>query len=194
MIAVVDSGGANLASVMYALERAGRKPVFTADPDIISKASHVILPGVGAAKTAIKTLHDRNLVDCIKSLTQPVLGICLGMQIMFDHSAEGNVGLLGIIHKHVLKFDDVSLTVPHMGWNTITARQDHILLRNIPDQSHFYFVHSYYAPIGDHTMALTKYGVDFTAITAHKNFFGCQFHPERSGTAGAQLLKNFTEL
>ncbi len=193
MIAIVDSGGANLASVMFAVERVGRPFVFTGDPDVIRKASHVILPGVGAAGTAMKILRGGGLVECLRSLTQPVLGICLGMQLLFDWSAEGEVEMLGLVPEKVRKFQG-DLPVPHMGWNTLDIVRDHSLLKGLDAKSYVYFVHSYNAPVGDFTVAKTEYGTSFSSVINRDNVFGCQFHPERSGKTGAAILQNFMEL
>jgi imidazole glycerol-phosphate synthase subunit HisH len=194
MIAVVDSGGANLASVIFAVERLGKPFVFTADPDEIIKASHVILPGVGAAASAMKTLKERGLVACLRKLTQPVLGICLGMQLLFERSEEGDVDLLGLLPARVTKFRGIGLPVPHTGWNTFQALCESPLLKGLPEKPYAYFVHSYYAPPGDYTLARTDYGIPFSSVVNRDNLFGCQFHPERSGRDGSLILKNFVEL
>jgi glutamine amidotransferase len=192
-IAIVDSGGANLASVKFAIERLGSSFVFTGDPDVIARASHVILPGVGAAANAMKILRERGLVECLRGLTQPVIGICLGMQLLFDWSAEGDTDLLGMLQGRVDKFE-TALPVPHMGWNTAMIGRDCPLLKNLPARPYFYFVHSYRVPVGDYTVAQTEYDEPFSSIVQQDNIFGCQFHPERSGRDGANLLKNFVEL
>lgn len=194
MIAIVDSGGANLASVIFAVERLGKPYIFTADPDEIAKASHVILPGVGAAGAAMKTLRERGLVECLRKLTQPVLGICLGMQLLFEQSEEGDVDLLGLLPARVIKFRDIGLPVPHTGWNTFEALRENPLLRGLPEKPYAYFVHSYYASPGDYTLARTDYGIPFSSVVNRGNLFGCQFHPERSGRDGSLILKNFVEL
>ena len=193
-IAIVDSGGANLASVMFAVERLGRPYVFTGDPDVVARASHVILPGVGAAGGAMATLKSRGLIECLRTLSQPVIGICLGMQLLFDWSAEGDVDMLGLIPGKVEKFATSSLPVPHMGWNTFAILRDNPLSKNLPAQPYAYFVHSYRAAMGDDTLALTEYGLSFSSIVQRDNIFGCQFHPERSGATGAAILQNFTGL
>jgi glutamine amidotransferase len=191
MIAVIDSGGANIASVLFALERLDAKATLTSDPAVISSADRVILPGVGAAGNAMRAMREKNLEACIKNLKQPVLGICLGMQLLFTHSDEGDVDMLDIIPGDVARFPPVpGLTVPHMGWNSVSLR-DHPLLSGIPQDSHFYFVHSYHAPESSCTVGTCTYGENFSAIVAKDNFMGCQFHPERSGAAGAQFLRNF---
>lgn len=195
MIAVLDSGGANIASVMFALARLGVAGKLTFDPDVIKHANRVILPGVGAAKVAMQRLQDLALVDLICELTQPVLGICLGMQLLFTGSEEGDVAMLNRLPGTVkyLTPED-GKTIPHMGWNTVLQQRDHPLLHNIPNESYFYFVHSYFVSQGKYTIGTCDYGDSFSAIIAKDNFMGCQFHPERSGKAGAQILKNFLEM
>ncbi|MCB9985046.1 MAG: imidazole glycerol phosphate synthase subunit HisH [Micavibrio sp.] len=197
MITIVESGGANIASIRFALERLGQKAEWTADVDRIAKAERVMLPGVGAAKDAMKKLRARGLEECIKSLTCPVLGICLGMQMLFDTSEEGQTDMLGIIHSPVRKFSsEDGKTIPHMGWNlTKFDQEDHPLVQGIRAQAYFYFVHSYFAPLGGYTVGRTDYFSDhFSAIVAQDNFMGCQFHPERSGEAGSRVLENFTRM
>ncbi len=198
MIAIIDSGGANIASVMFALERCGANGTLTADPDVIMSADKVILPGVGAAPVAMDRLRQAGLLDCIRSLKQQVLGICLGMQLLFDESEEGATPLLGVIPARVDAFDAASgLTVPHMGWNRLQPTPggvDHPLLQGVEPGSHVYFVHSYAAPVTADTVASCSYGVDFTALTSRGNFMGAQFHPERSGPVGARILQNFIDL
>lgn len=195
MIAIIDSGGANISSVLFALERLDVKAELTSDPAVISAAERVILPGVGAAGNAMRLLREKNLEDCIRGLKQPVLGICLGMQLLFAHSEEGGVGMLGILPGTVGHFaPQAGLTVPHMGWNSVTRAGAHPLLDGVADGSYFYFVHSYHAPPSAHAIGICTYGGPFPAIVAKGNFMGCQFHPERSGAAGARLLKNFSEM
>ena len=197
MIAIIDSGGANIASVRFALERLGVDGRLTADPDVINAAERVILPGVGAAPVAMAQLAKAGLVECIRGLTQPVLGICLGMQLLFERSEEGDTPLLGLIGGTCRAFDPAAgLTVPHMGWNRLVpqGQSPHPLLAGVEDGSHVYFVHSYAAPVSDHTVASCAYGVDFTALVARGNFMGAQFHPERSGPVGATILNNFLKL
>jgi glutamine amidotransferase len=195
-IAIVDSGGANIASVKYALERLGVNGALTADPEAIRRAHKVILPGVGAAGDAMARLQAQELIDCLRSLSQPVLGICLGMQLLYQHSAEGDVDLLGLLAGEINGFDPAATPgpVPHMGWHDVSFIGDHPLLAGIADHSYFYFVHGYYAPVTAATIGTCSYGTDFAAIVARDNVMGCQFHPERSGAAGAQLLDNFLRL
>ena len=197
MIAIIDSGGANIASVRFALERLGVDSVLTADPAVISAAERVILPGVGAAPVAMAQLARAGLVECIRGLTQPVLGICLGMQLLFDRSEEGDTPLLGLVGGTCGAFDPgMGLTVPHMGWNRLLPQGEgrHLLLSGVEDGAYVYFVHSYAAPVSADTAASCSYGVDFTALVARGNFMGAQFHPERSGPVGARILGNFLAL
>lgn len=194
-LAIIDSGGANIASVRFALQRLGTDPVFTADQAVIERAQRVILPGVGAAGAAMRHLREQGLVDCIRGLRQPVLGICLGMQLLFESSAEDDVECLGIIPGRLRRFEpQPGLRVPHMGWNTAPAQRDDPLLGGLEDEPWFYFVHSFYAPTGPATIAACRHGVEFSAMVQQDNFRGAQFHPERSARAGAQVLKNFLEL
>ena len=195
MIAIIDSGGANIASVQFALERLGAESVLTKDVKIIQSADKVLLPGVGAAPIAMQNLAEYELIDCIQSLTQPVMGICLGMQLLFAVSPEGNTPLLGIFDADCETFTPAQgRSVPHMGWNRLSKQQDHPLLAGVDEGAHVYFVHSYFAPVTAQTIAATNYGDDFTAIVAENNFMGCQFHPEKSGLVGAQILRNFLEM
>lgn len=198
MIAIIDSGGANIASVTFALERCGATATLTTDAEMIASADKVILPGVGAAPVAMAQLQKTGLVDCIRGLTQPVLGICLGMQLLFERSEEGDTALLGLIPGTVGAFQPApGLSIPHMGWNRLlptAGAAANPLLKGIDDGAHVYFVHSYFAPVSGDTVAACRYGADFTALVAHGNFMGAQFHPERSGPIGARILQNFLEL
>ncbi len=193
-VAVVDSGGANISSVLHALRRLGAEPQFTADAAIISAAARVILPGVGAAGRAMEVLKAHGLHDVIRSLQQPVLGICLGMQLLFESSAEDDAKLLGLIPARLERFSESKgLRVPHMGWNSVqNIRQDR--LTATLDKQWFYFVHSYAAPVGKWTLSTSSHGNQFSAIVRHRNYYGAQFHPERSAGAGAELLKGFLEI
>ena len=194
MLAIVDSGGANIASVRFALERLGVQSELTADPAIIRGADRVILPGVGSAQEGMKRLHAKGLVECVRGLKQPVLGICLGMQLLFEESEEGNTPSLGLIPGRVaLLPESPGITVPHMGWNNLTLRPDVPLLKGFSSATRFYFVHSFAGPVNAFTVASCDHGTPFAAVVQRNNFSGVQFHPERSGAAGAQLLKNFLE-
>ena len=192
-IAVVNSGGANISSVLHALKRLGTEPKFTADAGVIRAADRVILPGVGAAGRAMDTLRSHGLTEVIRKLTQPVLGICLGMQLLFDSSAEDETKLLGLIPARLeLLPGGPGLRVPHMGWNAISNMRPDPLTSSL-DGKWFYFVHSYAAPVGDWTLSTSRHGQVFSAIVRWNNFYGAQFHPERSAKAGAELLREFLE-
>jgi glutamine amidotransferase len=199
MIAVIDYKSGNLGSVGNALQRIGADYRITGDPAVIRSASHVILPGVGEASSTMRALQKDGLDQVVLSLTQPILGICIGMQLMCRYSEEGDVNCLGIFDANVRKLHgSETLKIPHIGWNTVgrdTAR--HVstpLMTGLPDASYFYYVHSFAPEITEQTTAITEYGVSFSAILQNKNFFGTQFHPEKSGDAGEKLLKNFLSL
>jgi glutamine amidotransferase len=194
-VVIVASGGANIASLEFALERLGAPSEVSADPARIRAASHVILPGVGAAADGMARLRARGLDSLIPALTQPVLGICLGMQLLHEASAEGDTRCLGIIPGAAVRFaEEPGRPVPHMGWNTLEEERSCPLLAGLAAGDHAYFVHSYALPVNEATAASCRYGVRFSACVAWRNFFGVQFHPERSARAGARLLKNFLEI
>ena len=194
-VVLVDAGGTNIGSVRYALQRLGVDAELTADADTIRAADKVILPGVGAAGPGMARLHELRLVEVMRALTQPVLGVCLGMQLLCTHSEEGNTECLDVIPASVQRFAEVpGLRVPHMGWNQLVARQSHRLLAGLGDNDSAYFVHSYAVPPGDYSLATTDFGGDFSAVIARANFHGMQFHPERSAAVGAKLLQNFLSL
>lgn len=193
-LAIIDSGGANLASLQYALQRLGQDSVVTADADVIRGATRVILPGVGAARNAMQTLTRYDLIDEIRSLTQPVLGICLGMQLLCERSDEDKADCLGVIAGTVRKLPaSVEMPVPNMGWSPIDVRQPHPVLSGIGNDAWFYFVHSYALPVDSPTVASSAHVDDFAAVIAKDNFVATQFHPERSAQSGAQVLANFLE-
>ncbi|AWS51044.1 MULTISPECIES: imidazole glycerol phosphate synthase subunit HisH [Providencia] len=195
-VVILDTGCANLASVAYAVKRLGYDPVVSRDTNTILQADKVFLPGVGTASAAMEKLTERELVPLIRALTQPVLGICLGMQLLGSFSEEGQstVPLLGLIDSPVQKMDANGLPVPHSGWNQVKALAGNPLFRDIPDNAYFYFVHSYSMPISSNTIAQTQYGNPFSSAVNRDNFYGVQFHPERSGTAGSRLIQNFLEM
>ncbi|RFF27414.1 MULTISPECIES: imidazole glycerol phosphate synthase subunit HisH [unclassified Wenzhouxiangella] len=193
-VAIINSGGANLGSVQHALNRLGVESVLTRDADTIRSAERVILPGVGAAAWSMNALREAELVEVIRALTQPVLGICLGLQLMFDSSEEGDVDCLGLIPGRVRKLEvDDSLRLPHMGWNQVEWVADDPLAAGLDGSEWYYFVHGYAAPV-DHAVAVSEHGQRFAAVVRHKNFAACQFHPEKSASAGARILQNFLEI
>lgn len=194
-IVIIASGGANIASLQFALERLEAGSEVSADPERIKRASHVILPGVGAAADAMKRLRERGLHRLIPQLQQPVLGICLGMQLLFESSEEGAAQCLGIIPGRAQRFGAAAgRPVPHMGWNTMAALRPSPLFDGMRPGDYAYFVHSYALPLSDATIASCDYGEAFSACVQWRNFFGAQFHPERSAAVGSRLLGNFLKL
>jgi glutamine amidotransferase len=195
-VVIIDSGGANLASVGYAFDRLGVESIVTRDADRIRSADRVVLPGVGNASTIMARLNEFGLVQVIQSLRCPVLGVCLGMQLLFDWSAEGNTTGLGLISGNIdAMHARPELPVPHMGWNTLRRHVDDPLLHGVDHENWFYFVHGYAAPSDTpHSIASTRYGEEFSSVVRQSNFWGVQFHPERSGRSGSQLLSNFLKL
>ena len=194
-IAIIDSGGANIASLLFAMQRLGYDASLTTDADVIGSADRVVLPGVGAAADAMQRLRDNGLVDLIRGLQQPVLGICLGMQLLADASEEEDVDCLGIIPGVAgrLQVRD-GFPVPNMGWCPVTRIADAPVLDGIEDGSYFYFVHSYALPPSEYTIATARHADAFSAVVGRDNFIAAQFHPERSSTDGARLLRNFLEM
>jgi len=195
-LVIVDTGVANLSSVKFALDRLGVSAVISDEPEIISTAERVILPGVGAAAYAMKTINAKGLTPVLQSLTQPVMGICLGMQLIFESLEEGRAPTkgLGLLPGTITALDTHGQPSPHMGWNTLTKQSDDPLLEGINDNDYAYFVHSFAAPISDYTLASCEYGTPFSAMVRHKNVYGCQFHPERSSRVGAKILENFLKV
>ena len=192
-IGLIDTGCANIASVRFALERAGLDHFVVRDPSETGDCDRLILPGVGAAGAAMARLQDRGWPDAFRRDDRPLLGICLGMQLLFDHSAEGEVDTLGLIPGRVERLPlSEGLVWPHMGWNALQAfGQDEPLLRAVSLGEYAYFVHGFYAPVGAHTVAQADYGAEVSAIVRAGHIAGCQFHPERSGRVGARILSNF---
>lgn len=198
MIAIVDYRAGNLRSVERALKHIGADCIITAHPHAILNAKRVIFPGVGAAGRAMEEIRKSGLDRVLCEVSEhgtPFLGICLGTQIILNESDEdGGTMCLGIIPGKVRRFPDLDLKIPHMGWNNISIKNDHPLLRGVDKNSQFYFVHSYYPDPSEETdvVAETGYGIDFVSIMARKNVFATQFHPEKSGEAGLRILKNFS--
>lgn len=194
-VAIIDSGGANLASLLFALERLGAQAVVTSDLAVIGAAPRVLLPGVGSALAAMQRLNASGVATHLPRLTQPVLGICLGMQLLFLKSEEGPAQCLGILPQTVRKLEPAAgRPVPHMGWNRLHILRDDPLLEGVAEGEYLYFVHSYAAPVSQATLATAEYGVDVAAVVRRDNFWGTQFHPERSTKAGARILANFLRL
>ena len=194
-VAIIKYNAGNIYSVNYALKRLGVSPVITADPEILSKADKVIFPGVGEAQTTMAYLKEHKMDAVIRDLKQPVLGICLGMQLMCRHSEEGDAECLGIFDTEVKRFiphrhED---KVPHMGWNTITQVKDGLFTAQL-ENKFVYFVHSYYVPVNEYTAATTNYILPFSASLHKDNFYATQFHPEKSGSVGEVILRNFLKL
>ncbi len=194
MIVIIDYKAGNLASVSNALDRLMVNYRISNSITLLDEADAVIFPGVGHAGSAMRDLRKNKLDTWLKQTSKPVLGICLGMQLLYDTTMEGETRTLGIIPGRLKKFDPSKGKVPQMGWNTITLQQSHPLLNNMAPETHFYHVHSYYAPVTEHTVARSVYLAPFTAVVACNNFMGVQFHPEKSGPAGEQLLRNFVHL
>lgn len=194
-VAIIDAGGANLASLTFALARLGAASCVTSDAAVIRDAERVILPGVGAAADAMQRLRTHRLDELVPTLRQPVLGICLGLQLLGEASEEDAATCLGVLHGRSSALEASPATpVPNMGWCTIQIERAHPLLAGIADNSYFYFVHSYAIAAGAQTLATADHGQPFSAIMAHENFMATQFHPERSAKAGAKLLQNFLEI
>lgn len=194
MIAIVDYKMGNLRSVENALRRLGTDFTVTADADVIRRADKVLLPGVGNAAEAMDNLRAAGLVEVIRSLRQPVLGICVGMQVMCRHSEEGDVDCLGIFDARVKRFTpSLELKVPHMGWNKI-GNLETKLFKDLEGGSYVYFVHSYYPELCPDTIATATHGVMFSAALKYENFYGTQFHPEKSGDVGERIIANFLQL
>ena len=197
-IVIIKYNAGNIESVNNALNRLNVKAEITADPEKIRNADKVIFPGVGEASTTMKYLRNHKLDELIISLKQPVLGICLGLQLMCSHSEENNTECLGIFNEKVKRFhpkpgNEFITKVPHMGWNSITNLKSRIFSKEIENQ-HVYFVHSFYAGIGEHTTAICNYILPFSAALQKDNFYATQFHPEKSGSVGAKILENFINL
>ncbi|HNV83254.1 MAG TPA: imidazole glycerol phosphate synthase subunit HisH [Arenimonas sp.] len=193
-LVLLDSGGSNLGSVQAAFARLGVEASVTSDPAKIRNASHVILPGVGAAGVSMNRLHENGLIDVIPDIQQPLLGICVGMQLLFESSDEGDTQCLGLLPGRVKKLQaQAGIRIPHMGWNNLIVNTTRSLCDGLQNES-VYFVHSYAADVSEYTLAQTTHGNKFSSIVQKGNVMGAQFHPERSGKVGARLLKNFLSL
>jgi len=197
-IVIIKYNAGNIRSVLFALERLGYTGTVTDDPELIQNASHVIFPGVGAANSAMPYLNERGLDNVIRSLKQPFLGICLGMQLMCRHSEENDTECLGLFDIAVKKFPEKdqsgqTLKIPHMGWNKLEQMKSP-LFADLDENAFCYFVHSYYAEMSAYTIATTQYGLPFSSALHRDNFYGVQFHPEKSADVGERILKNFLEL
>lgn len=192
---IIDSGGANLASLQFAFERLGAATLVTSDAITIKQARRVILPGVGAAADAMQRLRHSGVAELLPTLKQPVLGICLGMQLLFSRSEEGSTDCLGILPETVRRLQpSPGLPVPHMGWNQLAPLREDPILEGITRDDYVYFVHSYAVPLSTVTLATADYGIPVSAVVRKDNFWGAQFHPERSAATGARLLANFLRL
>lgn len=193
-LSIIKYNAGNIQSVLYALERIGVQATVTDDHEVIRRSDKVIFPGVGEASSAMKSLKENNLDQLIKDLSQPVLGICVGMQLLCSHSEENDTDCLGIVPVNVLKFNPgEGLKVPQVGWNNIYQLRSP-LFANIPEQSFIYNVHGYYAEKSPYTIACCQYGIEYAAAIQKDNFYGVQFHTEKSAATGEQILKNFLSL
>jgi len=192
-LVIIDYGAGNIQSIIHAFDRLGVQARLTKDAQAISSADRVIFPGVGAAGSAMSQLRATGLDELIPQLKQPVLGICLGMQLMCRHSEENNTDGLGIFQVDVVEFDKTLLKVPQMGWNNLSALTSP-LFDQLPQDPYVYMVHSYYAPICDQTAAVAEYGIPYSAALHRDNFFGTQFHPEKSSQVGSKILQQFLSL
>jgi len=191
MIALIDYGAGNTASVSNILKELNADFLLTKDKKNIESADKIILPGVGEASSAMKRLEELDLLESLKSYSKPFLGICLGMQLLCDSTEEGSSKCLGIIPIVVKKFSRKDLKIPHMGWNSIKKNNDDDLFLNTGEDEYFYFAHSYFVPQNEFTTSTCNYGLDFSASLRHNNFYGVQFHPEKSSQQGIRIINNF---
>ncbi|MBI5463450.1 MAG: imidazole glycerol phosphate synthase subunit HisH [Ignavibacteriales bacterium] len=193
MIGIIDYGAGNIRSVLNALERLNAPCFVSRVPSELDRAAKLIFPGVGEARSAMQSLHDVGLIEYLRQTEKPFLGICLGMQLLFDHSTERSTDCLAVLHGTITRFNDAAVKVPHVGWNAVQLTPGIPLCAGLRPQEYFYFVHSYFAPLSQATVGTCQHGVAFAAVVQSKNFYGVQFHPEKSGSAGQTLLKNFIE-
>ncbi|NIY83821.1 imidazole glycerol phosphate synthase subunit HisH [Vibrio hepatarius] len=199
-VVIIDTGCANVSSVKFAIERLGYDVTISKDPAVVLGADKLFLPGVGTASEAMKNLEERDLIELVKKVEKPLLGICLGMQLLGKLSQEKGqkadeiVECLGLCDGEVRLLQTGDLPLPHMGWNTVSAKPGHPLFKDIEEGEYFYFVHSFAMPVGDYTIAQCDYGNPFSAAVQTGNYYGVQFHPERSSKAGSKLIQNFLEL
>ncbi|WP_162062758.1 imidazole glycerol phosphate synthase subunit HisH [Vibrio taketomensis] len=199
-VVIIDTGCANVSSVKFAIERLGCDVVVSKDPQVVLAADKLFLPGVGTASEAMKNLEERNLIELVQQVEKPLLGICLGMQLLGTFSqekgqkADEQVECLGLCNGEVKRMQTGDLPLPHMGWNTVKSRPENPLFKGIEEGEYFYFVHSFAMPIGDYTIAECEYGQRFSAAVQSGNYYGVQFHPERSSSAGSKLIENFLNL
>ena len=193
MIAIIDYGAGNVASVANAVARLGSPFIITSVIDDLAKAEKIIFPGVGEASFAVNRMHESGLITYLQNIKKPILGICLGMQLLCDHSEEGNVDGLGIFPINVVKFKNNETKVPHIGWNTVHYKKGNKLFKRIKQDEFFYFANSYYVPVDKSTTAVTENKIDFSASLEKDNYFGVQFHPEKSSVSGLKVLQNFIE-
>jgi len=194
MIGIINYEAGNIASVTNALKRLNVAFNVTNNKDELDQCAGYIFPGVGHAYSAMKSLEDHNLIGWMRNIDKPLLGVCLGMQLLFEESEEGSSNGLGIIPGKLKKFDPQRGKVPHMGWNTFTRINEHDLLKGIKKEDYFYYVHSYYAPVNAYTLATCEYITPFASVVCRNNFYGVQFHPEKSSSSGERLLSNFLHI
>jgi glutamine amidotransferase len=194
MIGVVDYEAGNISSIVNALKAVDVRYCTSSSAEELSGCRGIILPGVGAAPGAMESLRRHRLVDFLQSYDRPFLGICLGMQVLYEYSEEGEIPCLGLIPGKVRKLAGNAEKIPHMGWNAVELRRAHPLMKGIPDGSYFYFAHSFSAPVGSATTGISRCGGEFSAVVSRGNYSGVQFHPEKSGRDGLQVLRNFSAL
>lgn len=194
MIGIIDYGSGNIKSILNVLNSLEVEFILTNSQEELQKCEKILLPGVGEASFAMKKLTEYNLINFIKNVEVPLLGICLGLQLLTESSEEGDAVCLGIIDEKTVKFKDENLIIPHMGWNEINILRENKILKGINKNDNFYFANSYYCPVNKYTVATTNYGEDFSAIINKDNYWGIQFHPEKSGEKGIKIMENFIKL